>query len=133
MTFDNFTTLDKWDIKVSGDIKEDIFIKVGNDLIKYNNEVKLLGVKLDSKLKFTEHVSTICNKAGRKLTVLNRLGKYISMEKRRILYKTFIESQFNYSPLIWMFCSRKLNTKINKLQERSLRLVYNDYHSFFTK
>ena len=38
--------------------------------------------------------------------------------------KTFIESQFNYCPLLWMFCSRTLNNKINKLQERALRVVY---------
>ena len=38
--------------------------------------------------------------------------------------KTLIESQFNYYPLTWMFCSRTLNNKINKLHERSLRIVY---------
>ena len=40
--------------------------------------------------------------------------------------KTFVESQFGYCPLIWMFHSRKVNYKINHLQERSLRIVYND-------
>ena len=39
---------------------------------------------------------------------------------------TFIKSQFNYCPLIWMFHSRTINHKINKLHERALRLVYND-------
>ena len=29
--------------------------------------------------------------------------------KRKILLKTFIESQFSYCPLIWMFHNRKLN------------------------
>ena len=33
--------------------------------------------------------------------------------------------------LIWMFCSRISNNKINKLQERSLRILYkNDYLNF---
>ena len=40
--------------------------------------------------------------------------------------KTFIESQFNYCPLLWMFHSRKLNNRINKLHERALRTVYKD-------
>ena len=45
--------------------------------------------------------------------------------------KTFIESQFNYCPLVWMFHSRILNDKINKLHERALRLVYkNDNLTF---
>ena len=38
--------------------------------------------------------------------------------------KAFIESQFGYCPLLWMFHSRKLNNRINKLHERALRLVY---------
>ena len=44
--------------------------------------------------------------------------------------KTFVESSFGYCPLIWMFHSRKVNSKIN-LQERSLRIVYNDYITSF--
>ena len=45
--------------------------------------------------------------------------------------KTFIDSQFNYCPLTWMFHSRQLNTKINKLHERELRIVYKNPHLTF--
>ena len=45
--------------------------------------------------------------------------------------KTFIESQFSYCPLVWMFCSRSMNNKINHIHERALRLVYQDYTTTF--
>ena len=45
--------------------------------------------------------------------------------------KTFIESQFNCCPLVWMFHNRTLNNKINKLHERALRIVYTDEHLTF--
>ena len=45
--------------------------------------------------------------------------------------KTFIESQFGYCPLIWMFHGRIVNKKINHLHERALRIVYKDYISSF--
>ena len=45
--------------------------------------------------------------------------------------KAFIESQFQYCPLIWMFHSRNLNNKINRLHERALRLVYKDSNATF--
>ena len=51
--------------------------------------------------------------------------------KLRLLMKAFIESQFSYCPLIWMFHSRILNNRINHLHERALRLVYNDHISSF--
>ena len=55
----------------------------------------------------------------------------MSLEKRRIVVKTFLESQFNYCPLIWMLHSWTLNNKINRLHERALRIVYSDYKSSF--
>ena len=45
--------------------------------------------------------------------------------------KAFIESQFSYCPLIWMFHSRGVNNKINHLHERSLQIVYKDNISSF--
>ena len=45
--------------------------------------------------------------------------------------KTFIESQFSYCPLVWMFCSRSMNNKINHIHERALRIVYQDYSTTF--
>ena len=45
--------------------------------------------------------------------------------------KTFVESQFNSSPLIWMLHSVSLNNKINGLHERALRIVYSHYKSSF--
>ena len=55
----------------------------------------------------------------------------MSLEKRRIVMKTFIASQFNYCPLIWMFHSRAINNKINRLHERVLRIVFTDFKSSF--
>ena len=42
-----------------------------------------------------------------------------------------IKSQFNFCPLVWMFCSRKLNNMVNKAQERALRLTYKDNENNF--
>ena len=47
-----------------------------------------------------------------------------TQKKRCVLMKAFITSQFSYCPLVWMFHSRTLNNRINKIHERALRLVY---------
>ena len=47
--------------------------------------------------------------------------------------KAFIASKFFYYPLVWMFHSRKLNSRVNKLHQRALRIVYQDYASSFTE
>ena len=43
-----------------------------------------------------------------------------------MLMSSYITSQFNYCPLVWMIHNRKLNKKINKVHERALRIVYGD-------
>ena len=91
----------------------------------------LFGVSIDSELNFENHISNICNKVSKKLNALGRIAGYITFEKRRMLFKAFIESQFNYCPLIWMLHSRTMNNKINRLHERSLRIVYPDHSSMF--
>ena len=55
----------------------------------------------------------------------------MSLERRRTLMKSFIESQFGYCSLVWMFCGRNSNNPINHLHERALRIVYNDNQSCF--
>ena len=100
------------------------FIYLGNEFLECENSVKLLGVILDSNLTLNDHVSTLLKKGNQKLHALIRISKYLSEHKLKLIMKTFIESQFNYCPLLWMFCSRTLNNKINKLHESALRVVY---------
>ena len=77
------------------------------------------------------HLSIVCKKASQKVSALARVVRILPFQKRYIILKTFIESQFSYCPLVWMFCSRKTNRKINFIHERALRLVYYDYESTF--
>ena len=104
----------------------DVTAKIGELDVKNSMEEKLLGVKIDSKLSFENHVSSLCKKASQKLHALARVVNFMDLAKRKSLMKAFITSQFNYCPLIWMFHSRQLNNRINKIQERALRLVYKD-------
>ena len=45
--------------------------------------------------------------------------------------QAFFNSRFSYCPLVWMFHSRQINTKINNLHYRALRMVYMDENSSF--
>ena len=100
------------------------YIYLGNEFLECEDTVKLLGVKIDKHLNFNVHISNLLKKGSQKLHALMRISKFMSEDKLKLIMKTFIESQFNYCPLLWMFCSRTLNNKINKLHERALRVVY---------
>ena len=108
------------------------WIRVGEQVIWESQHKKLLGLELDKELKFHEHVKNICKKASAKVTALARLIKVVPLQKKRILYNSFVKSQFLNCPLVWMFnLSRTLNQRINKIHERGLRIVYEDYTASF--
>ena len=113
--------------------KDEAFIKIDDTDIKSSSSKKLLGVIIDNKLTFNEHVSKLCKKASNKLHALARISKYMTKDKLRTIMNAFFSSQFAYCPLIWMFHNRTLNNRINKLQERALHLVHNDNTSSFYK
>ena len=103
---------------------ENVSLIVDNQIIHGSKTVKLLGIRIDNRLVSTEHISNICNNVSMKLHALARISNYISQQKLRMLLKVFIESPFSYCLLVWMFHSRRLNNRLNKLHERAPRLVY---------
>ena len=110
---------------------EHLWVKVGDEKIWETQSEKLLGMIVDKKLSFDLHLRTLCKKVNQKVSALARIVPYLPFPKRHLIMKTFIESQFTYCPLVWMFCSRTMNMKINRIHERTLRLVYQDYNSTF--
>ena len=77
--------------------------KFGPKLVHLSSTDKFLGIQIVSDLTFDKHVSSICNKVAKKINVLILLVNYMSLDKRRMVMKVFIESKFSYCPLIWMF------------------------------
>ena len=110
-----------------------LYALINNYKITNSESEILLGITFDNELNFNEHVSNLCIKATNKLHALARISHYMNTNQKRIIMKAFIQSQFGYCPLVWMFCSRTINARINRIHERSLRIVYNDYESTFNE
>ena len=108
---------DKCHFLISGNTPEHLWVTLGEHKIWESHEEKLLGLTIDKNLNFNAHLSNICKKASVKVTILSRMVKLLPFEKKRLLLKSFIESQFSYCPLLWMFCSRGINRKINYIHE----------------
>ena len=117
---------DKCSLIVSGHKHEQVWAMIGDSKIWESNKSKLLGIVIDRQLNFDDYVFSLCKKAGRKLSALSRLSYYLTLNQRKVLMNSFIQSQFSYSPLTWMFHGRKANNRINHIHERTLRLVYQD-------
>ena len=122
----------KFQFMVLGANKNDSFnLNVAGKAIPSTSEVKLLGMMIDNKLKFKKHINELCRKASYKLHALQRIRRYLSVDKPRMLANAFIDSQFNYAPLVWMFAGKTLLNRICKIHYRTLQVVYDDYNSSY--
>ena len=105
-------------------------VNFDGSIIKSSQREILLGINLDSELKFDYHANFMCKKAGQKLYALAQIAPLMKLKQRRNTMKAFVESQFGCCPL-WMFHSRELNNEINRIDERSLRMTCKDQSSIF--
>ena len=113
---------------------DDFNIITDNDTLNFTEALTFLGLDIDGKLNFdshvsNNHVSNMLNKAGRQLNVLQRLKCSLDYISRLSLSKIFMVSNFNYCPVVWMFTSKSLLSKLEDIQKQTLRFVLDDYES----
>ena len=82
--------------------RQTIILNINNIKIRESQNVELLGLTIDNRLTFKDHINMLCRRAGYKLHALRRIRKYLTLEKSKLLYNAFINNQFNYASIIWM-------------------------------
>ena len=106
-------------------------ICIQNSTLSFDETVEFLGIEIDYQLNFDIHISSICRKASQQLNILKRLGPYLDRLSKLTIFHSFILIKFNFCPLAWHFCTDKNSRKLEKVQERALRFVYDDYTSSY--
>ena len=123
---------DKFQFMILGPSDDKCFIlKINTTEIRNTTEVLLLGLTIDHKLKFDAHIDKLCKTARFKLHALRRIRKFLTLEQVKVLANSFVNTQFRYAPLIWMFTSKNSMLKANKIHWRTLRVLYDDYKSTY--
>ena len=99
-------------------------MKINSIKVEASDDVLLLGITINKKITFIQHIENLCRKEQYKLHALRRIKKSLTIEKANILGNAFIDSQFNYTPLLWMFCKETLCSKIWKINHKTLNVIY---------
>ena len=95
------------------------------------NSIDLLGVSIDNELSFNCHISNICEKVNNQFNVLKRFKSLITRNIILRLYKAFVLPHFQYCSLIWHFSGTRNCDKLESLNKRILRFVFNDTKSCY--
>ena len=106
-------------------------LSLENKTVNVLDSVKLLGITIDDSLSFNQHISTFCRSAANQLNALIRLRSFLGFNEKKVLLNSFIYSNFNYCPLVWMLSHAKSLNKIDNLQKRALQFLYNDFDASY--
>ena len=103
------------------DLKE---IKLDNEVIEREFEVKNLGVMFDETLSWARHVNLSVAKAYGKLKNVWRFNKFLSEKTKLTICETYILSNFNYCDILLQNLTDQIQDKIQKVQNRCIRFIY---------
>ena len=108
-------------IILSRDRVDQFDISLDGHVISRGNSFKMLGVTLDDNFNFNEHVRNICQTASCQINALKRISNFLNEQCRMNVYKSFISANFNYCPIVWLFCGKTNLKKLAKLNGRLLQ------------
>ena len=107
-----------------------VILNINDIKIRESQKVILLGLTIDNCLTFKDHIDALCCNASYKLHALRRIRKYLTPHKAKVLYNAFINSQFSYASIVWMFCRKMDYLKVEKIQYKVLKIAFNSNESF---
>ena len=107
-----------------------VTLNTNNIKLRESQKVILLGLAIDNCLTFKDHIDTLCSNASYKLHTLWRIRKYLTPDEAKVLHNAFINTQFSYASIIWMFCRKADYLKMEKIQHKVLKIVFNSNESF---
>ena len=96
---------------------------MGEDTIEKSDVEKDLGVHIDSKLKFTEHINLSVKKANQKLGIIRRNFHYLDKEAFTTLYKSIVRPHLEYTSTVWSTINKKDAASIENTQRRATKLI----------
>ena len=83
------------------------------------NDMKDIGVIMDSDLKFEKHINSEIDTANKILGIIRRSFMYLSAEIFIPLYKAMVRSHFDYAMVIWNPHTVKYIGSIEGVQRRA--------------
>ena len=119
------------DIEKVGGVKP--LFNVGEETVSIIKEAKYLGVMVDQYLNWKEQITAIKKKVSRGIGMLKYSKRYLPLLTIQSMYKSLVEPYFRYCCPVWGSCGSTAINELQKLQNRSARIVTNSRYDASAK
>ena len=104
-------------------VPNDIEVTINNYKIDQVHTTKFVGMVIDDKLNWKEHVLYVNKKNSKSLCVMCKVKSYLNEEALLSLYNTRFEPYLNYYSEVWGLAGKTILSKINIYQNMCIRMV----------
>ena len=119
--------------RLSNTANHSINIHIEGQQINRVCHTRSLGIHIDQHLSWTKHVNEIARVVSSGIGALKRLRPFICEDSAILLYRALIEPYFDYCCPVWDGLSNELTDKLQKLQNRAIRIITkSDFYSSAT-
>ena len=98
-------------------------ITINGTPIKQVSSLKFLGIFLDEKLTWSQHINHIRGKISRSVGMLSSAKRFLERETLIKLYYAFIYPYITYCIEVWGHCNQQLFQSLFKIQKRAIRTI----------
>ena len=103
-------------------IENNLKLYYRNKEINIVSNTKFLGVFVDEKLSWNNHIDNLCKTLSKNIGILYRL-QFLPQNVSKMLYHSLVSSHVNYCNIVWGFTTKKNIERIHKLQKRGIRII----------
>ena len=107
------------------DITSNHTLVINNECTRSLSSINVLGIGIDKNLNFSIHLDDVCNQTSKQINALKRIKHYLDKKCKNTIYNSYISSNFNYCPLVWMFTGKLNLDKLENVNKRALRFIEN--------
>ena len=79
----------------------DIDVIVNGKKLSNVDSPTLLGVEIDSKLSFNEHIEKVCKKLASRIAILRKIRACLPLKQRLQFYNSIIRPVMSYANVVW--------------------------------
>ena len=100
-------------------------LRNNEQVISEVRKIKFLGVMLDNKVNWKDHINYISGKVSRGIGMILKARWYLTKKALMTLYYSFVYPYLTYCNHIWGSTSPTNLMKLQKLQNRIIRIICN--------
>jgi gluconate kinase len=94
--------------------------------LQVTNSLKILGIHLNDRLKWDDHVNSLCKKLAQRLHLLRTIKPFVDLSELHNIYSTVVRSPADYCCQIFVKLNQKLAKRLKRLERRAHHIMFGE-------